>query len=174
LLSEAGFSFTVEVRPTEETWPSHLPVEDVAAYLAEQKARAWGEEELSSEDTVLTADTSVFLGTTILNKPADTAEAWQMLSMLSGTSHRVVTGVAMLTKQGVRSFSETTWVDFRSLADHEIESYIATGKHFDKAGAYGIQDAFGMMATQGIRGCYYNVMGLPIARLYPQLKALGY
>ena len=173
LLSDAGFDFTVEVRPTEETWPPHLPSDEVARYLAEQKTRAWDKSELKDGRIILTADTTVLLEDRILNKPTDAAEARQMLEALSGNSHRVITGVALYSDRGLDSFADTTWVDFRALSTQEIEAYIATGKPFDKAGAYGIQDGLGMVGITCIRGDYYNVMGLPIARLYPHLVQRG-
>jgi septum formation protein len=174
LLSEAGFEFEVQVRPTTEEWPLDLAANEVAEFLAAQKAQAWNKEELTEGQAVLTADTTVVLGDEILNKPSDAAEAQSMLEALSGKSHAVITGIAIQTKAGLISLSETTWVDFRPLTDEEITAYISTGHPFDKAGAYGIQDGFGMAAITGIRGCYYNVMGLPIARLYPFLKQLGF
>jgi septum formation protein len=174
LLSEAGFKFQVEVRPTEEVWPDATPASAVAETLAQQKALAWDKERLLPNHAVITADTTVVLADRILNKPVDAADAVAMLEALSGQSHRVITGVAVLTLNGLESFSETTWVDFRPLQGAEIQAYIETGHPFDKAGAYGIQDGFGMAAITGIRGCYYNVMGLPMARLYPRLKRLGF
>ena len=173
LLSDAGFDFTVEVRPTDETWPPHLPADEVARHLAEQKARAWNKEELTDGRIILTADTTVLLNDTILNKPADAADARRMLEALSGNSHRVITGVALYSSAGIDSFDDTTWVDFRALSTQEIDNYIATGKPFDKAGAYGIQDGLGMVGITGIRGDYYNVMGLPVAKLYPHLVQRG-
>lgn len=170
LLREAGIAHTVEVRPTEEVWPAHLPVGEVARFLAEQKARAWQPEELLDGHIILTADTTVVLGDRILNKPADAAEARTMLQDLSGRAHQVITGVALYSAQGMESFAEVTEVEFRPLSEAEIEAYIATGSPFDKAGAYGIQDGFGMTAVTGIRGDYYNVVGLPVARVWDRLN----
>ena len=173
LLAEAGLPFTVEVRPTDEAWPPHLPAAEVARYLAEQKARAWLQAELADGRIILTADTTVVLGDRILNKPAHVAEARAMLKALSGQTHQVLTGVALYHAGGMESFAETTKVTFGPLAEDEIEAYIATGAPMDKAGAYGIQDGFGMRAVTGIVGDYYNVVGLPVAAVCERLAALG-
>jgi len=172
LLSEAGFQFTVQVRPTDETWPEHLLPHQVAEFLARQKALVWQDAELAQNLIIVAADTTVVLGQTILNKPADAAQAHAMLHALSGKSHHVITGVAIRTAAGIQSFAESTKVTLREVTRAEIEAYIATGAPLDKAGAYGIQDGFGMAAITHIQGCYYNVMGLPVARLYPYLKQL--
>lgn len=170
LLLEAGIAHSVEVRSTEEVWPAHLPAGAVARFLAEQKARAWQPDELLDGRIILTADTTVVLGDRILNKPADAAQARAMLRDLSGRTHQVITGVALYSARGMDSFAEITEVEFRPLTETEIEAYIATGSPFDKAGAYGIQDGFGMTAVTGIRGDYYNVVGLPVARVWGRLN----
>ncbi len=173
LLAEAGLAFSVEVRPTDEAWPAHLPAIEVAPYLAAQKARAWQPAELADGRIVLTADTTVVLGGHILNKPADAAEAWAMLQALSGQTHQVVTGVALYHAAGLECWAEVAQVTFKPLSEAEIEAYIATGAPMDKAGAYGIQDGFGMRTVTRIEGDYYAIVGLPVASVCQRLAALG-
>jgi septum formation protein len=119
---------------------------------------------------VLTADTVVILGNEVLNKPADRAEAIKMLSQLSGKTHLVITGVCILSKEREESFDDTTEVTFKKLSDEEIEFYVDNYKPFDKAGAYGAQDWIGMVAIEKIVGSYFNVMGLPMHKVYAHLS----
>jgi septum formation protein len=167
LLKEAGFDFTVEKPDVDENFPLALPADQVAKYLAEKKAEVF---RLAMKDEiVLTADTIVLLDNKILNKPADRSEAFSMLSDLSGHTHKVITGVCILSKEKETSFDDTTEVTFQKLTNQEIEFYIDNYKPYDKAGAYGAQDWIGMVAIQKIVGSYFNVMGLPIHKVYQHL-----
>jgi septum formation protein len=167
LMKEAGFIFTVEKPDVDETFPAELPLDQVAKYLAEKKAEVF---RLAMKDEiVVTADTVVLLGNRILNKPLDRREALSMLTDLSGDTHRVITGVCILSKEKEESFDDTTEVTFQKLTKHEIEFYVDNYKPYDKAGAYGAQDWIGMVAIQKIVGSYFNVMGLPIHKVYQHL-----
>lgn len=167
LMKEAGFNFTVEKPDVDESFPGDLPVDQVAKYLAEKKAEYF---RLTMKDeVVLTADTVVILGNEILNKPADRNEAIEMLTQLSGNTHSVMTGVCILSKEKEISFDDTTQVTFVSLTRQEIEFYVDQYKPYDKAGSYGAQDWIGMVAIKKIVGSYFNVMGLPVHKVYQHL-----
>ena len=167
LMKEAGFQFTVEKPDVEESFPTTLPVDQVAKYLAEKKAEYF---RLTMKDEiVLTADTVVILEDRIINKPQDRNEAIDMLSALSGNKHLVMTGVCILSKEKEECFDDTTEVFFQNLQRKEIEYYVDTYKPYDKAGAYGAQDWIGMVAIQKIIGSYFNVMGLPVHKVYQHL-----
>jgi septum formation protein len=168
LMKEAGFDFTVEKPEVEEDFPSEMPVDQVAKYLASKKAEFFRPQ--IHNEIIVTADTVVILGNKIMNKPADRAEAIKMLTDLSGKTHLVMTGVCILSKEKEESFDDTTEVTFQSLTKTEIEHYVDNYKPFDKAGAYGAQDWIGMVAIQKITGSYFNVMGLPIHKVYQHLK----
>jgi|SRR5687767_8324924 len=168
LMKEAGFDFTVEKPEVDEVFPQDLPVDQVAKYLAEKKAEYF---RLAMKDEiVLTADTVVILQGKILNKPCDRNEAIQMLQQLSGKTHIVMTGVCIMSKEKETSFDDTTKVTFETLTKAEIEFYVEQYKPYDKAGAYGAQDWIGMVAIQKIEGSYFNVMGLPINKVYQYLN----
>lgn len=169
LMKEAGFAFTVEKPEVEESFPAGLPVEQVARYLASKKAEYF-RSEIHGDQVIVTADTVVILNDTIINKPADRAEAIRMLTELSGKTHLVMTGVCLLSAEKEISFDDTTEVTFRNLTPEEIEFYVDTYKPYDKAGAYGAQDFIGMIAIENINGSYFNVMGLPIHKVYAALK----
>ena len=171
LMKEAGFEFTIEKPGVDEDFPSTLPVEQVARYLAEKKAEFFRPN--LREEIIVTADTVVILDNTILNKPADRDEAIAMLSRLSGNTHRVMTGVCILSKEKEEAFDDTTAVTFRELTREEIEYYVDHYQPYDKAGAYGAQDFIGMIAIEKIVGSYFNVMGLPIHRVYQHLVNWG-
>jgi len=167
LMKEAGFNFTVEKPDVEEDFPDTLPVAEVARYLATKKAEYF---RLRMQDEVIvTADTVVILGNTIMNKPQDRPEAIAMLTALSGKTHTVMTGVCILSKEREESFDDTTEVTFVTLTEQEIAYYVDNYKPYDKAGAYGAQDWIGMVAIAGIKGSYFNVMGLPIHKVYQHL-----
>jgi septum formation protein len=168
LMKEAGFEFTVEKPDVEEDFPSEMPVEQVARYLASKKAEFFRPQ--IHNEIIVTADTVVILGDKIMNKPHDRKEAIQMLTDLSGKTHTVMTGVCILSKEKEESFDDTTEVTFQSLSEKEIDYYVDNYKPFDKAGAYGAQDWIGMVAIQKITGSYFNVMGLPIHKVYQHLK----
>lgn len=168
LMREAGFDFTVEKPDVDEDFPATLPVNEVARYLALKKAEYFRPS--LHNQIIVTADTVVILNNQILNKPADRAEAISMLSRLSGHTHLVMTGVSIISKEKEESFDDTTEVTFKKLSTEEIEFYVDHYKPYDKAGAYGAQDWIGMVAIEKIVGSYFNVMGLPIHRVYTELK----
>lgn len=168
LMREAGFTFEVEKPDVDESFPETLPVDQVARYLALKKAEYF-RRDLHNE-VIVTADTVVILNNTILNKPADEQGAIHMLTMLSGKTHLVMTGVCILSAEKEESFDDTTEVTFKSLLPEEIKFYVTRYKPFDKAGAYGAQDWIGMVAIEKIVGSYFNVMGLPIHKVYTELQ----
>jgi septum formation protein len=171
LLAGLGLTFEVRVKEVHEDFPAHMQREQVAEYLASHKADAYAGD---LEDQVLiTADTIVCLGERILNKPADAAEAFKMLRSLSGTQHEVITGVCLLTKEAKTVFHDVTKVYFKELSDEEINFYIRHYQPFDKAGAYGIQEWIGMIGIVKIEGSYFNVVGLPVQKLYTHLQQLA-
>ena len=171
LLAECGLNFTLaEKFDCDESFPADMPAGEVAQYLSKIKSNAYPTE-LADRDIVLTADTVVIAENKILGKPADRAEAMAMLSMLSGKSHSVITGVTIRTAERTHSFSVESTVNFREITAEEIDYYIETYKPYDKAGAYGIQEWIGYVAIEGIEGSFFNVMGLPIQRLYMELDA---
>lgn len=166
-MREAGFTFTVEKPEVDESFPPDLPVDQVARYLAVKKAEFFRKE--IRNQLIVTADTVVILDQTILNKPADRTEAIGMLSQLSNRTHVVMTGVCILSAEKEESFDDTTEVTFKRLTQEEIEFYVDQYKPYDKAGAYGAQDFIGMIAIEKISGSYFNVMGLPIHKVYQHL-----
>lgn len=168
LMKEAGFEFTVEKPEVDEVFPSVMPVDQVARYLASKKAEYFRPN--IHEEIIVTADTVVIIFDRILNKPRDKKEAFEMLSLLSGRTHLVMTGVCIVSKEKEESFDDTTEVTFQSLTKEEIEFYVDQYKPYDKAGGYGAQDWIGMVAIKKISGSYFNVMGLPIHKVYEHLK----
>lgn len=167
LMKESGFDFVVRKPDVEEDFPDTMPVENVASFLAKKKAEFFRPS--ITEEIVVTADTVVILDQRILNKPADREEAIEMLSTLSGRTHTVITGVCVLSREKELVFDDRTEVTFKSLTRDEIEFYVDVYKPFDKAGAYGAQDWIGMVAVERINGSYFNVMGLPVHRVYQEL-----
>ncbi len=171
LMKGLDVDFEVRVMPgISEEYPADLPVEQVAQYIACEKAAAYI---LSPGELLVTADTVVVLGDEVLGKPADEAEARRMLHELSGQTHRVITGVALTTTQGQRAFHVTTEVTFRTLSDSEIDYYVDTYRPLDKAGAYGIQEWIGYIGVTSLRGSFFNVMGLPVQRIYDEIQAMA-
>lgn len=169
LLTDAGIEFELAPRfECEESFPDDMPAAEVAEYLSNLKSEAYPEP-LDEKDILLTADTVVIACDRILGKPADRAEAIEMITMLSGSDHEVVTGVTLRTAERVKRFSVSSKVRFRTLMQEEIEYYVDTCKPFDKAGSYGIQEWIGYVGIEGIEGSFYNVMGLPVQRLYCEL-----
>ena len=172
LLAELGIAFTVQSKDIPEDFPSDMPAQEVPVYLAYKKAKAFSDSELHDK-LVITADTVVILEGKVLNKPATAEEAFEMLSALSGKQHEVVTGVCFRSEKRIHSFWDTTQVFFKHLSPQEIDFYIRTHKPFDKAGAYGAQEWMGMVGVERIEGSYFNVMGLPIHKVYEELRAAG-
>ena len=170
LLAGLGLDFQVKVLPDiAETYPADLPVAQIAEYIAAEKAEAY-KAEMAANDLVITADTIVVVDDEVLGKPHDEADACRMLHKLSNRTHQVVTGVCMTTKQQQRRFSVVTDVTFKALTDQEIHHYITHYHPYDKAGAYGIQEWIGYIGVTSLRGSYFNVMGLPVQRIYTELK----
>ena len=173
LLKSLDLDFEVMVKDgVEEDFPQTLKNKEVAEYLAVKKAQAYAGEVKMDNLLLITADTIVVCDGVILGKPADAAEAREMLKMLSGKSHKVITGVALTTPQVQRSFSVKTKVYFKRLSEADIDYYIQRYQPFDKAGAYGIQEWIGLVGIDYIEGSYHNVMGLPVQRLYAELQRL--
>lgn len=173
LLKDAGFAFTVKIKPVDEDYPSDLPTAEVAEYLARKKGRAYQPDLLKEEDLVITADTVVIIGDVILNKPKDFEEAQHMLGLLSGKNHQVITGICLTTQNNQISFRDVTHVYFKILKDQEIDYYIRHYQPYDKAGGYAIQEWIGMIGIEKIEGSYFNVVGLPVGKLYAYLKNIG-
>jgi len=170
LLADAGIEFVLAPRfECDESFPSTMPADEVAEYLSGLKADAYPDT-LDDKDILLTADTVVIAGGKVLGKPKDRAEAVAMLEQLSGREHQVVTGVSLSNALGRRSFSVLSRVKFRVLTLEEIEYYVDNYRPFDKAGSYGIQEWIGYVGIEGIEGSFYNVMGLPVQRVYCELK----
>lgn len=167
ILTDAGFNFTIQSKNVEEVYSPTLYKEEIPLYLSKIKA-----EPLIGnlkDELLIAADTIVWLNNKVLGKPIDEEDAFEILSQLSGNTHEVITGV-YLYKNGVeKTFFDITKVTFRNLAAQEIRQYIALYQPMDKAGAYGIQDWIGLTVVEKIEGCYYNVMGLPMPKLYQYL-----
>lgn len=170
LLSQLGLPVEFVDIDVDEHIDSPLPHSQVAEYLARRKADAYPLDRLADGDVLVTADTTVVHRDNILGKPSDRDSAIQMLHELSGESHIVYTGVCLRSRQTSDSFTEGTLVRFKTLRDEDIIYYVDHYRPFDKAGAYGIQEWIGMIGISAIEGCYYNVMGLPVATLYDRLK----
>jgi septum formation protein len=168
LLSELGIPFTVKAKDTPEDYPDHLGMVEIPVFLARQKARPF-EELLHPDDLLITADTIVWLQGEILGKPANAAEARDMLQKLSGKIHQVITGICLKSSKKEKCFFAVTHVQFKVLTDNEIDYYIGNYQTLDKAGAYGIQDWIGIAGITSLEGSYYNVVGLPIQQLYTEI-----
>lgn len=156
----------------EETYPLSLPAEKVPEYLSQKKASAY-RNTLKGNEILVTADTVVILGSEILGKPHSEDDAIDMLKKLSGNTHKVVTGVTITSSAMQKTFSAITEVDFDILSDEDIRHYVSHYRPLDKAGAYGIQEWIGAVGIKAIRGSFYNVMGLPVHRLYKELRAFN-
>lgn len=168
MLEKLQLPFTVQVAQIDEAMDPLVPPEDEVARVSHAKAMAI---KRGPGDTVIAADTIVVLDGRVLGKPADEADAVDMLSRLSGRSHQVMTGITVLHGQKCLTHTEITQVHFRPLSDAEIRRYVASGEPMDKAGSYGIQGGAALF-TEAISGDYYNVMGLPVCRLWQMLQAL--
>lgn len=160
----------VSLANVDESYPVGLSPDKVAEYVACKKRDAYDCDSLGKDEILVTADTVVVQDGKVLGKPHDADNAREMLKLLSGKTHEVITGVTLSTKDKTISFSSVTKVQFDPLTESEIEFYIDHYKPFDKAGAYGIQEWIGYIGIKGIEGCYYNVMGLPLHDLYRHLR----
>jgi septum formation protein len=171
LLAGLGVPYQVRViSGIDESYPANLPAAEVPQYISQQKARAYT---LTDTELLITADTIVCLDGQILGKPRTEEEACQMLTRLSGRTHQVITGVTLTTTRFTHSFSCTSDVTFATLTQQEIEHYVHHYHPLDKAGAYGIQEWIGYIGVTRLEGSYFNVMGLPVQRLYTELKKLN-
>lgn len=171
LIKGLQFPFTIVPLDVDESFPEILKGGDIAAYLAKKKAEGYLPE-LEHGQVLLTCDTIVWIQNSIMNKPLDREEAIGMLTKLSGNMHQVFTGVCLRTREQEIIFYDETKVWFHTLTKKEIEFYVDTFKPLDKAGAYGIQEYIGYIGIQKIEGCFYNVMGMPVSRVYEGLKRL--
>ena len=170
LLENLNIPFKIKVKNTpEETYPENLLKAEIPEYLAIKKASFYKNEITRSDTIIITADTIVYCENRILGKPENYDEAFEMLKLLSGKAHEVITGVAITSKDKQVVFNSVTKVFFEELTDDEIDYYIQAFKPYDKAGAYGIQEWIGMVGIKKIEGSYYNVVGLPVQKLYSEL-----
>jgi len=170
LLAGIDVNFDVRViRDIDESYPASIPTKDIAEYISRKKATVY-RQQMASDELIITADTIVVLDSEVMGKPHDEADASRMLHELSGRTHQVITGVTLTTTDRQQSFSVETDVTFKSLTDEEINYYIQHYKPFDKAGAYGIQEWIGHIGVTALKGSYFNVMGLPVQRIYEALR----
>lgn len=173
LLSGLGLDYEVRTLPgIDESYPETLQGEEIPVYISSQKASAYLDE-LKENELLITADTIVWLDGRVLGKPSDEEEACQMLRALSGKTHQVITGVTLATTTFQKSFASVSQVTFATLSDEEIKYYISHYHPMDKAGSYGVQEWIGFIGVERIEGSYFNVMGLPVQRLYRELKEIG-
>lgn len=172
LLEWAELSFEVKVSDTDETYPPGLHPEEMAIHIARNKALAV-QAQSQKQETILAADTMVFLGEAVLGKPVHREDAISMLMALSGEKHQVITGVVIRQGEKEIAFADTTEVEFHSLSLQDIEFYVDKYKPYDKAGSYAIQEWIGVVGIRSIRGDFYNVMGLPVSRVLKALKEIG-
>lgn len=180
LLSGLGVNFSVKTLPdVGESFPDTLKGEEIPLFIARKKADAYKmlfssvtSNEVEEPLLVITADTIVWLEDEVLGKPANATEARAMLSKLSGKKHQVITGVCLTTASWQKSFAAVSEVQFSSLTEEEMDYYIQNYCPYDKAGAYGVQEWIGFIGVESIQGSYFNVMGLPIQRLYRELKTI--
>ena len=171
LLQGLDIDFEVRIIPDiDESYPLGTPSEEIPLFIARKKAVAY-KATMKKDELVITADTVVVLAGEIIEKPSDKNDAIKMIKRLSGRKHRVITAVVLTTVEKNKDFSVMSTVDFSELTDDEIEYYVEKYKPFDKAGSYGIQEWIGYIGVRGIEGSFYNVMGLPVQRLYRELKS---
>lgn len=166
LLKDCGFHFDIKKIDVDESFSPEMDVYEVAPFLSRKKADAYN---IIGNEVVITADTVVIFDQKILGKPSNSSEAIAMLSALSGEKHEVITGVTIRSKDKTITFDDLTKVTFRNLSLEEIKFYIHNYKPFDKAGSYGAQDWWGLVGIEHLEGSYFNVMGLPTHKVYPQL-----
>lgn len=169
LLSELGFNYDVAFREYAETYPDGLKGEEIARYVAHEKAASF-KNEISEKDIVIAADTIVWCNNKVLGKPENYEDAFRILREISGNTHEVITGVSLLSAFKEFTFSVSTKVTFEPMTDEEIRYYIDKFSPYDKAGAYGIQEWIGLIACSRIEGSYFNVVGLPVQRLCAELQ----
>lgn len=172
LLSGLGVDYEVKTLPdVDESYPDGLSGEEIAKHIARGKAEAY-RLLIQADELVITADTIVWLDGTVMGKPKDEEEAKDMLMRLSGKTHQVITGVCLTTASMQKTFATVTDVTFAILTDEEVDYYVTRFQPMDKAGSYGVQEWIGFVGVENLSGSYFNVMGLPIQRLYTELKKL--
>jgi len=170
LLRSLGLDFVIDTRPVEECYAPTLQAVAITDYLAELKAQAF--EQVAENTLLITADTIVWHRGKALEKPRDRSAAISMLQALSNSTHQVITSVCIRTHLGLQTFNDSTLVTFRKLQEKEIIYYVDKYQPFDKAGSYGIQEWIGFVGIDRIEGSYFNVMGLPVHKLYEELLKL--
>ena len=169
LIAGLGLDFSIKVlEGIDESWPENLEGEDIPIYISRGKAAPY-RQLIAPDELVITADTIVYVDGRVLGKPQDESDARRMLRLLSGRGHEVITGVTFLTSRREHSFAVTTRVRFCKLSEEEIDYYVKSFEPMDKAGAYGIQEWIGYVGVESIEGSYFNVVGLPVQRLYREL-----
>lgn len=172
LLSGLGVDYEVKtMSDVDESYPDGLSGDEIAGYIARGKAEAY-RSLIQADELVITADTIVWLDGTVMGKPKDEEEAMNMLRQLSGKTHQVITGVCLTTASMQKTFATVTDVTFAALTEDEISYYVTRYRPMDKAGSYGVQEWIGFVGVENLSGSYFNVMGLPIQRLYTELKKL--
>lgn len=171
LLQRMGVNFKVRTLfGIDESFPDSLRGEDIVCYISRNKAEAY-RSSMAENELLITADTIVYLDGEVMGKPKNAEQAKDMLHKLSGKTHQVITGVTIVTAKRTENFGVTSQVKFAELTDEEINFYVDNYLPFDKAGAYGIQEWIGIVAVEEIKGSYFNVVGLPVQRLYQKLKS---
>lgn len=171
LLAGLGIDFSVRIiKDIDESYPASLRGEDIPVFISGKKAEAY-RRTMAEDELIITADTIVYDNDKVLGKPSSREEAINMLTELSGHAHEVITGVTICTRDKMKQFASTSKVFFDNLTAEEIEYYVDKYRPYDKAGSYGIQEWIGFVGVTRIEGSYFNVMGLPIQRLYKELKA---
>lgn len=168
---DLGLDFEIRIKSIDEVYPNHLKGVEITDYLADLKSIPF-DDELSANDLLITSDTIVWLNNKALGKPKNYEEAFSILRNLSGKTHEVITSVSIKNPNFQKIINDTTTVYFTYLTDEEIDYYITTYKPYDKAGAYGIQEWIGKIGIDKIEGSYFNVMGLPVHKLYKELMNL--
>lgn len=166
-LKDLGLEFTVDLKEVEEVYPKHLKGAEITDYLAELKSKPFTE--LKQNQLLITSDTIVWMDDKAIGKPQNSQEAIKTLSALSGKQHEVITSICLKTTDKIKIVNDTTYVFFKELSLEEIKYYVDNFNPLDKAGAYGIQDWIGLIGAEKIIGSYFNVMGLPVHKLYAEL-----
>lgn len=170
LLQRMGVNFKVRTLfGIDESYPDSLRGEDIVCYISRNKAKAY-QSSMAPNELLITADTIVYVDGEVLGKPKNAEQAKEMLHKLSGKTHQVITGVTIVTAKRTENFGVTSQVKFTNITDEEINFYVDNYLPFDKAAAYGIQEWIGIVAVEEIKGSYFNVVGLPVQRLYQKLK----
>lgn len=164
---DLDIDFTIQLKEVEEIYPKELKGSEITDYLANLKAAAF--DDLSEKDLLITSDTIVWLNNKALGKPKDKEDAFNMLKAMSGKKHEVITSISIKSKYFQKIVNDTTIVTFNNLSNEEINYYIDNYKPYDKAGAYGIQEWIGFIAINNLEGSYFNVVGLPVHKLYQEL-----